>query len=171
MCHDHRVGTTLPYLTTWQTHPDDDAHLGSAVAVARFAVTSPDIMTKHRTRLLNDAIWYKTEAAGKILLRYRSGGVLTLAMSASDSWRSLLWHDHVQTRASLIKRMVADPNNIGPILAAATACLVTKTEHTMLGAYDKTADGWLRYQAAGVDVYDFSTNPPQPFILNGDVVV
>jgi hypothetical protein len=83
------------------------------------------------------------------------------------SWRSLVRHDHVHTRASLIAQMVQRPSDVDQILAAAEACLVTVSEHTALGRYDATATGWDRYRMAGVDVYDFSVDPPQPFIVNG----
>ena len=79
-------------------------------------------------------------------------------------------HDHVQTRASLIAQMMERPAEVDEILAAAVACLVTTTEHSALRRYDGTAAGWDRYRLARVDVYDFSSDPPQPFIINGELV-
>lgn len=156
-----------PYSIKWQPDPDDAVHLRSAAALARFALTSPDLTEKHRTRLLNGAIWYRTEAAGKIQLRYRSGGVLAMADNHPRSWRSLLRHDHVQTRASLVARMKERPEDVEQVLTGALACLVTSAEHNALGAYDGIVVGWDRYCKAGVDVYDFSTDPPTPLIING----
>ena len=158
------VPAIAPYLAQWQPHPEDAAHLRSAVAVARFAIMSPELTDKHRRRLLNEAIWYRTEAASKIRLRYRSGGVLALGATAPASWRKLIRHEHVQTRASLIALMLADPDRVGAILAEATACLVTVTEHDRLTEHDSSADGWARYRLAGVDVYDFSSDPAALFI-------
>jgi hypothetical protein len=153
-----------PYLSRWQPHPEDDAHLRSAVAVARFAITSPELTDKHRRRLLNDAIWYRTEAASKTRIRYRSGGVLALGRTAPAAWRKLIRHEHVQTRAVLIARMLADPTGVDSLLAGATSCLVTVTEHERLTQHDSSAYGWDRYRLAGVDVYDFSSDPPVLFI-------
>jgi hypothetical protein len=152
-----------PYLMQWQPHPQDEAHFKSAVAVSRFAVSSPDLTDKHRLRLLNDAIWYRTEAASKIRVRYRSGGVVALGLAAPSGWRKVLRHEHVQTRASLIARMLAEPDRVEAILAEATSCLVTVAEHHSLTQHDSTASGWDRYKLAGVDVYDFSSDPPAPF--------
>lgn len=151
-----------PYLTHWQPHPEDDAHFRSALAVARFATSSQDLTHQHRLRLLNDAIWYRTEAASKIRLRFRSGGVLALGSPAPTAWRKLVRHEHVQTRASLVARMLAEPDQVEAILAEATSCLVTVAEHDQLTQHDSSANGWDRYRLAGVDVYDFSVDPPTP---------
>ncbi|GAA1815663.1 hypothetical protein GCM10009682_40740 [Luedemannella flava] len=155
-----------PYLMPWQPHPQDEAHFTSAVAVSQFAVSSPDLTDKHRIRLLNDAIWYRTEAASKIRIRYRSGGVLALGSAAPAVWRKVIRHEHVQTRASLIARMLAEPDQVEAILAEATSCLVTVDEHHLLTQYDISANGWDRYRLAGIDVYDFNGDPPTPFIRN-----
>lgn len=66
--------------------------------------------------------------------------------------------------------MMERPAKVDKILAAAVACLVTTTEHSALGRYDATTAGWDRYCMARVDVYDFSFDPPQPFIINGELV-
>jgi hypothetical protein len=157
-----------PYLARWQPHPEDEAHLRSAIAVARFATTSPELTAKHRVRLLNDAIWYRTEAASKIRIRYRSGGVLALGSTTPAAWRKVIRHEHVQPRASLIAHMLADPDSVGSILAGATSCLVTVTEHDRLTQHDSSANGWDRYRLAGVDVYDFSGEPPVLFVRATD---
>jgi hypothetical protein len=125
---------------------------------------SPDLTLKHRRRLLNDAIWYRTEAASKTRIRYRSGGILALGSPPPAAWRNGVRHEHVQTRVSLIERMLAQPDRIESILAEATSCLVTIGEHHHLTQYDGSAEGWDRYRLAGVDVYDFSADPPAPFI-------
>jgi site-specific recombinase XerD len=56
--------------------------------------------------------------------------------------------------------MLADPDRVGEILADATSCLVTVPEHDRLTHCDSSADGWDRCRLAGVDVYDFSSDPP-----------
>ncbi len=35
--------------------------------------------------------------------------------------------------------------------------------HYALTQHDCTVSGWDRYKLAGVDVYDFSSDPPTPF--------
>jgi hypothetical protein len=62
--------------------------------------------------------------------------------------------------------MTERPAEVAGILAAAVACLVTKTEHEALGKLDTLAEGWERYRMAGVDVYDFSTDPPTAVVIN-----
>jgi hypothetical protein len=37
------------------------------------------------------------------------------------------------------------------------SCIVTKTEHERLTRFDETCQGWDRYLAARVDVYDMAT--------------
>jgi hypothetical protein len=66
--------------------------------------------------------------------------------------------------------MLANPDRVGAILASATACLVTVSEHDRLTQHDSNAEGWDRYRLAGVDVYDFSGNPPVLFINAGKVL-
>jgi hypothetical protein len=150
----------------WHPHPQDEAHLKSAVAASQFAVSSPALTDKHRLRVLNDAIWYRTEAASKIRLRFRSGGILALGSAAPAGWRKIVRHEHVQTRASLVARMLAEPDQVETILAEATSCLVTVAEHNLLTQYDNSVTGWNRYRLAGVDVYDFSKDPPAPFTIH-----
>jgi hypothetical protein len=159
-----------PHLVTWARHPEDEAHVRSAAAVAHLALTSPDLTDKHRSRLLNDAIWYRTEAASKTRLRYRSAGVVALAPNPPANWRSQLRHDHVYTRAALAKEMTDNPGDVEAILRRAVACLVTVSEHEALGRFDSTAAGWDRYLRAKVDVYDFTEDPPQLVITGGRLV-
>jgi hypothetical protein len=52
--------------------------LRSAAALARFALESRELTEDHRRQLLNNAVWYLTEAAGKYKTRYRSAGALSL---------------------------------------------------------------------------------------------
>jgi hypothetical protein len=46
--------------------------------------------------------------------------------------------------------MLAEPKRAKEILARAIGCVVTKEEHRRLGP----GEGWKRYQAAEIKVYD-----------------
>lgn len=139
------------------------ADFRSAVALARFALTSTELTDRHRRRLLHDAVWVVTEGAGrtrKYRPRYRSGGVLALDGLARRDWLALVRHDHVVTIRSLVDellRLGADPE---AVLAKAQGCLVTKAEHQRLTEQDAKQSGWDRYLAAGVDVYDLASGEP-----------
>jgi hypothetical protein len=56
---------TRPYAGLWATDPGEEERLRSAIALARFALTSPDLTEIDRRRLLKEAIWYRTEGGGK----------------------------------------------------------------------------------------------------------
>jgi hypothetical protein len=141
----------------WTEDPQAYSYLRSAVAVATFAVACEDLTNDHRQQLLNNAIWYVTESAGKYTTRYRSAGVLGLeAANPVRNWRAQLRHDHVVPRAALITAM-REGADVEAVLASATSCVVTKAEHRRLSAYDGTHSGWDRYLAALVDVYDMAT--------------
>ena len=101
--------------------------------------------------MLNQALWFATEADGKYSTRYRSVGAREL--DASDWWRHLR-HEHVLTRKELVAAMLAAPDQAGEILQSAIACTVTADEHRRLGAVGEDIRGWERYVAAGVDVFD-----------------
>ncbi|HZJ47894.1 MAG TPA: hypothetical protein VFD97_02520, partial [Acidimicrobiia bacterium] len=66
-------------------------------------------------------------------------------------------HEHVVERKKLIDRLLADPINYESILAGAVACLVTVEEHDRLRLVDRDLEGWDRYRATGVVVYDMAT--------------
>lgn len=88
-------------------HADREWKLESAVALARFALASPELYEEHRRLLLSQALWFATEADGKYSTRYRSTGARELV--AKDWWRHLR-HEHVLTRNELIDAMMlADP--------------------------------------------------------------
>src|SRR6266536_2718249 len=144
-----------PYIALWTTDPGEEDRLQSAIALARFALTNPDLTQNHRRRLLNEAIWYRTEGGGKYRVRYRSAGALTLETTGViKQWWKHLRHEHVVARATLIAEMHAYPDQVDDILRKAVACIVTPAEHERLKAFDATHYGWERYLAASNDVYD-----------------
>lgn len=152
------MASARPYTALWTVDPDEPDRLRSAVALAQFALTSPDLTQTHRVRLLNEAIWYRTEGGGKYKIRYRSSGVLTLqAAGAIKSWWKQLRHEHVVARATLVAEMRAHPDQVHDIIRKAVACVVTPLEHDQLKPFDVTHYGWERYLAASIDVYDMAT--------------
>jgi hypothetical protein len=152
------MARTRPYAQPWVESPHASDHLRSAAALARFALTSDDLTEEHRYRLLNNAVWYVTEAAGKYKTRFRSASVLSLETKAPlRKWWSELRHDHVTRRAALLQQLKTADADVEAILRSAVSCVVTKSEHERLSRFDETLDGWDRYRAAGVDVYDMAT--------------
>jgi hypothetical protein len=74
--------------------------------------------------------------------------------SSQQPGASDLRHEHVIPRKTLRDAMEKDPARVPDILRGAIACIVTKTEHDQLTALGGDYDGWERYIAAGIDVYD-----------------
>lgn len=132
-------------------HPEGDARRRSAIRLAEAIVAADGVLLAHRRRALSNAVWWYTEADGKHRVRYRSLG----AMAEADGAR--LQHEHVVTRKSLVDRMLQHPDQIASILGEAVACLVTKEEHRLLSAQPSGAEGWRRYELAGVHVIDTAT--------------
>jgi hypothetical protein len=152
------MARTRPYATLWAAEPGEEERLRSAVALARFALSSPDLTKTHRGRLLKEAIWYRTEIGGKYKARYRSKGVVTLEdANVVKEWWKHLRHEHVVARFALVAEMLAYPDRVDEVLRKAIACIVTPAEHNRLTPFDKTHYGWERYLAASIDVYDMAT--------------
>ena len=109
-----------------------------------------DVLPVHKRELLSTMIWKITEANGKHNLRYRSEGAV--AAPQDD-----LIHEHVYPRRKLVKQLLQgrpDPQSLDRILEHAVACLVTPDEHQRLEALPKHIEGWNRYRAAAVRVFD-----------------
>ena len=158
-----------PYTQPWVESPRASEHLRSATALARFALSSGDLTEEHRTQLLNNAVWYVSEAAGKYKTRYRSAGVLALETDAPiRKWWSDLRHDHVTTRRSILEQLRKADADVGAVLSSVVSCVVTKPEHERLSQFDVTRAGWDRYRVARVDVYDMATG--DLFIRDGEYV-
>lgn len=139
----------LPYVK----HPDAEARRASAIRLAQVLVATDGIHPSHRRHALTNAVWWYTEADGKLKVRYRSSGVL-----AGGAVK--VHHEHVVPRKNLVDRMLADPDAIPEILASAVACLVTVEEHRRLTALPPSVEGWDRYRAAGVEVRDMLDGTP-----------
>lgn len=143
----------------WTEHARADAVRQAAIAVARFAATSPELDVRPQVRrelLTKYVLWLVTTGtvAHKHDTKYRSAA----AVGVTDS--KLLVHEHVFTRRQLADWILANPtdgviefviNNL------AFGCVVTQDEHARLTVFDRTNVGWDRYQAAGIQVVDMST--------------
>jgi hypothetical protein len=136
---------------------DPDVERRSAVAIAHAILQMNDvnILSSHRKRLLNIALWKLTLADGhKWKTRYQSRAAQK-AERTPDSLR----HDHVYQRAAMVKDLLeaaGNPKEIDRILAQAVPCTVTKEEHDRLGKI-KGLDGWARYRVAGIAIVDTET--------------
>ena len=134
-----------------------------AIALATFAVTSPDLRELTRKEVLAKYVLVLLThgtSNGKYGTRYRSRE----ALSVTDPTE--LNHEHVFPRKWLIEQMIAEPSNIEMLLTQfAIACTVTEKEHKRLALAEKAnADlvGWERYNAADIVVTDMATGEIVP---------
>ncbi len=142
------------YRLPYEPAPDRAERLAAAIAAAEFAVSQKKMHHKMRHRILREATWETTEVDGKLTPRFRSPAAMAYI---GPKPASMLRHDHVFTRAELIKRMLEPGADVAAVMSLAVGCLVTKDEHTRLTTFDKTHHGWRRFLAAKVDVLDAAT--------------
>jgi hypothetical protein len=152
-----------PEEALWTEPAQADAVRRDAIALAKFAVTSPDLRDVTRKEVLSKYVLILLThgtSNGKYGTRYRSAGALDITDPA------LLEHEHVYPRKWLIEQMLAAPDAVEMILTTfALACTVTKDEHRLLAAAERAnpgLDGWQRYHAAGVVVTDLATGAVVP---------
>jgi hypothetical protein len=148
----------------WAPRPDADERRRSAIRIAKLVLAADGLVKAHRDELLSIAIWKYTEVDGKFTTRFRSAGAV-----AERDIRQLN-HEHVFPRKWLRERLLADPSRCEATMAMAVGCVVTRDEHAALTAAsraDPSLEGWARYVAAGVEVFDMATGarvqlpPPQ----------
>lgn len=140
--------------SSWEPHPEADARRQSAVRIAKLVLGAEGILPFHRNELLSIAIWKYTEADGKFRTRWRSRGAL------HERDLKLLNHEHVVPRKVLRDQMLREPERCEELMALAVGCVVTRDEHRLLNEVsrrDPALDGWDRYRAAGIDVFDMAT--------------
>lgn len=135
--------------------------VASAKSLVEIALRSTHLLTRHRRKLMSEALWWISEADGKYSTRYRTKDVYDLANSR-DGGTTKIQHEHVYPRKEVIKellsnseRYLANPAELERVLNDTVGCVVTASQHHSLR---KGARGWLRYE--GVVVYDMSTIPP-----------
>lgn len=122
--------------------------MASALELARLASRADQLLLEHRKKLLSQAIWWYTECDGKFTTRYRTAAVIGEEIVA-------VRHEHVVQRKGQIARMLADPDSVDDVMRASLACIVSTAEHNRLSPFDHL-DGWERYAAAGLTVYDMA---------------
>lgn len=152
-----------PHGAPWTEPTQADAVRRDAIALARFAVTSPDLRDITRKEVLSKYVLILLThgtSNGKYGTRYRSRDALHVSDPES------LEHEHVYPRKWLIDRMLESPEAVELILTTfALACTVTSDEHRRLRAAERAnpdVEGWARYHAAGVEVTDLATGEVVP---------
>jgi hypothetical protein len=148
----------------WKPRPDSEERRRSAIRIAELVLAADGLVRVHRDELLSIAIWKYTEADGKFATRFRSAG----AVGERDIRR--LNHEHVFPRKWLRDHLLDAPDRCGEIMAMAVGCVVTREEHAALTAASRanpSLEGWRRYLAAGIEVFDMATGarinlPPSP---------
>jgi hypothetical protein len=134
-------------LPVFKPHADRHDRINSAKLAIR-TILPLDLYAAHKKELLSVCIWKITQADGKAKVRFWSEGAL-----GSD--KKELRHEHVFERKELIQRLL-EGEEIELVLSDAIACMVTKPEHLLLGKIQ--ASGWVRYEKAGIRVYDSLEN-------------
>lgn len=135
----------------WRASPEREEKLQSIRRAVRDVLAMDGVLVSHKRALLNVLIWNLTGIdGGKWGIRYRSEGVLSDRVAT-------IQHEHVLERKKLIDRLLADPTSCESTLTGAVACLVTAEEHARLRLVDRSLEGWDRYRAAGIVVYDMAT--------------
>ena len=144
-------------LPEYTQHKDTDKRIKSAIMALK-ALTVLDLYPEHREELLTVCLWKITTADGnangkskKFKIKFRSEKVIK---SLSTPKEKNLRHDHVYTRKLLIDRIINNPDKIDDIVKDAIGCVVTKDEHDKLHSVDEKLQGWERYKAAGIKVWD-----------------
>lgn len=115
------------------------------------AIAGLNILATHKRELLSILLWKLTEARGKYRTRFVSAG------AKDETDRRKLHHEHVVTRANLVREILASPERADEIADKAVGCVVTRQEHAQLAIVDRSNAelcGWDRYSAAGIRVWD-----------------
>ena len=138
------------------TFVPDEKRIQSIRAIIDFLLLRDDLDKAVRQRFLDRCLWQWTIAHGneKYDLRYASLDALPLVEQKPPEWRKSLRHDHVYTRADLLKSLLEKSSDLESILTQAVGCIVTVEEHQRLTRCDKTHDGWNRYIQAKIKVFD-----------------
>lgn len=140
-------------LPTYTEHKEREIRITSAVNAIK-AILPADLYPAHKRELLDICIWKITEADGKWRTRYRSLG----ALEASADTK--LQHEHVVEKQKIVSELILGNDSVENIVARAVGCVVTKDEHvrlTSVSRHDSSLDGWNRYKAGGVRVFDLKT--------------
>jgi hypothetical protein len=97
--------------------------------------------------MLVSAIWQVCESTGSFRARHRSESVIRTVGQK-------IQRDHIFKKQTLIAELLGSEPNLDTIIEQARCCIVTEDEHKRLHRIDESLDGWDRYRAAGIVVYD-----------------
>lgn len=144
-------------LPNWRPRADSESRRASAISLARAVLDRREsLLETHFREILKIAVWKYTECDGKYTTRFRSDGALFA--SGKD-----IHHEHVIPIRRLVDALVAEPEDVAGIMTRAIGCVVLRSEHKLLGQIEKehpAADGWTRYQLAGITVWDLQVGRP-----------
>ena len=97
--------------------------------------------------MLVHGLWQVAVATGNFYARYRSETVI-------QKVGLKVQRDHICKKKALIAELLGPKPDIEKIIERACCCIVTAEEHKRLHDIDESLDGWDRYRAAGIVVYD-----------------
>ncbi len=125
-------------------------------------LTLTDLYDAHHREMLSIAIWKWTEAVGvRPYAKYNIPLVSARVMDRNEPVK--VHHEHVWARKWMVDRLLAErpwsETGLREFLEEhGVACIVTVEEHGRLGAVRE--QGWTRYLAAGVEVWDRKAQGP-----------
>ena len=135
----------------------------SALSLISQLLLLQDVSEKHLKEQLSIGLWKWTEAAGvaphaKFNLQLVSDGVLHARGPASIN------HEHVWTRKWIIERLRArrswPPEDLAPFPDHATAWRAWSPCRSTPSSAGSSGEGWDRYRAAGIGVWDRELQQP-----------
>jgi hypothetical protein len=146
------ITSTASHSKPYVRHRDFDTRLAD-VKKALVSILQLDISLQMKKRLVGYVIWeIATYLNGNFKGRYRSKGAMVPGAT--------IQRDHVNQKARIIERFLANPEQMDAILGDLVHCVVTKKEHARLTVYSKMkpdVDGWDRYRDVGIEVMDMLT--------------
>jgi len=111
------------------------------------AIRQMQIADPIKKKMLVHSIWEVAQATGNFRGRYRSEGVI-----GTPGVR--IQRDHIYKKSTLVEELLSASPDLDRVIEQARCCIVTVDEHRRLHDIDPELDGWNRYKAAGVIVYD-----------------
>jgi hypothetical protein len=111
------------------------------------AVRQMKISSTLKKRMLVHGIWEVARATGDFQSRYRSKRVIRTAGTR-------IQRDHIYKKSTLVEELLSPSPDIDRVIEQARCCIVTADEHQRLHDIDGDLDGWDRYRATGIIVYD-----------------
>jgi hypothetical protein len=100
-----------------------------------------------KKRMLIHGIWEVAKATGDFCSRHRSEQVIRTVGTR-------IQRDHIYKKSTLVEELLNPSPNLDRVIEQARCCIVTVEEHQALHRIDSDLDGWDRYRAAGIVVYD-----------------